>query len=295
MAEPSPPPPSGKDPRIADASWLVSDEPKSQPVSAAPVPPVVAPPVGDAYSLEAVPEASAPAIAPAPIPHPATWDDASPEAETRRRTTTFDQVATVDQVWSRGAEWGGSIALLLVVGLTFLVLIVWSVTATEDLALPLLLLVAAVAALVLLSYPILITLERPVRMTPEQAVKDYFAALSHHFPHYRRMWLLLSSAGRISGHYASFEGFKKHWKRRLAKLRAGRAAPFTPLTFLVEEFHADKSAGRTTIDAKYTVNVFVRGRRNEGPIDSFPVETSLAKGPDRMWYLNKGTLPGERL
>ena len=27
-------------------------------------------------------------------------------------------------------------------------------------------------------------------MTPEQAVKDYFAALSHHVPHYRRMWLL---------------------------------------------------------------------------------------------------------
>ena len=33
-------------------------------------------------------------------------------------------------------------------------------------------------------------------MTPEQAVKDYYAAASHHFPHYRRMWLLLSADGQ---------------------------------------------------------------------------------------------------
>ena len=52
------------------------------------------------------------------------------------------------------------------------------------------------AGAVLLSYPILITLERPVRMTPEQALRDYYGALSHQSPHFRRMWLLLGKDGQ---------------------------------------------------------------------------------------------------
>ena len=72
---------------------------------------------------------------------------------------------------------------------------------------------------VVLSYPILITLERPVRITPEQALRDYYGALSHQLPHFRRMWLLLSTAGRISTAYGSFEGFKAYWKDRLATMR----------------------------------------------------------------------------
>ena len=78
------------------------------------------------------------------------------------------------------------------------------------------------AATVLLSYPMLITLERPVRITPEQAVTDFYAAASHHFPHYRRMWLLLSALGRESGRFSSFEDFRDHWKGRIERLEAGR-------------------------------------------------------------------------
>src|SRR5262249_37765644 len=119
--------------------------------------------------------------------------------------------------------------------------------------------------------------------------------LSHHLPHYRRMWLLLSSAGRTSSQYASFEGFKAYWKRRQAKLRAlGKAGALTPLVFKIEDFKSEKSAGKTETDATFTVQVSVRAKQAKGPIDAINVEAGFVKGPDGMWYLNKGTLPGER-
>jgi hypothetical protein len=151
--------------------------------------------------------------------------------------------------------------------------------------------VAGSLCAVLLSYPILITLERPVRVTPEQAARDYFGALSHHLPHYRRMWLLLSASGRVSAHFASYEGFKQYWNTRLNQLRQGHVGPLSPLVFLVEEFQSEKSAGRTKIDGRFKVRVFIRGRRSEGPIQSFSLERSFARGPDGMWYLDDGTLP----
>lgn len=149
-----------------------------------------------------------------------------------------------------------------------------------------------VAALVgaFLCYPILITLERPVRMTPEQAARDYFGSLSHHFPHHRRMWLLLSARGRTSSEFASYEGFKRYWKKRLAQLRDGHASGFAPLVFQVENFRAEKSAGKTDIEAKFQLRVFVRGQREKGPISSVPLERTFARGPDNMWYLDDGTL-----
>jgi hypothetical protein len=150
--------------------------------------------------------------------------------------------------------------------------------------------VAGCVGAVLLSYPILITLERPVRITPEQAARDYFGALSHHLPHYRRMWLLLSARGRVSSRFASYEGFKGYWKTRLDQLRQGHAGPFSPLVFLVEEFRSEKSGGKTEIEGRFKVKVFVRGRRSQGPIRSFAVERSFARGPDSMWYLDDGTL-----
>ena len=88
----------------------------------------------------------------------------------------------------------------------------------------------------MLSYPILITLERPVRITPEQAARDHYGALSHHLPHHRRMWLLLERRGRVSPHFASYEGFRNYWNSRIAQLRKGHAGPFSPLVFVVEDF-----------------------------------------------------------
>ena len=75
-----------------------------------------------------------------------------------------------------------------------------------------------------------------------------------------------------------------------AKLHEGHAGRFFPLVFQVEEFHAEKSAGKTEIDARFRLRVLVRGRRGEGPIGSMLLERSFVRGPDGMWYLNEGTL-----
>jgi hypothetical protein len=195
----------------------------------------------------------------------------------------------VEQVWSRGSEWGSTLVVLACWSAAILGLAYFTLGAELYEMTGLILAVGGLGAVVL-SYPILITLERPVRITPEQAARDYFGALSHHFPHYRRMWLLLSARGRTSPQFASYEGFKAYWTRRLDQLRQGHAGRFSPLVFQVEEFRADKSAGKTEIYARFRIRVLVRGRRAEGPIWSLPLERSFVRGPDGMWYLDDGTL-----
>jgi hypothetical protein len=174
--------------------------------------------------------------------------------------------------------------------LTVVFLVVEFVTGFEHFGLSFLVLVVGGLVAAVLSYPILITLERPVRMTPEQALRDYYGALSHHFPHFRRMWLLLSSAGRSTTGYGSFEGFKRYWRERLDGLRAGHAGGMTPLVFDIADFDADKSAGKVRVEASFTLKVYVRGRRQAGTIHSIPMRLALVRGPDKMWYLENGTL-----
>jgi hypothetical protein len=169
--------------------------------------------------------------------------------------------------------------------------LVYITISLEFYGLSLLALALGMAVAVLLSYPIWITLERPTRMTPEQAVRDFYGALSHHLPHFRRMWLLLSTAGRISWAYASFEGFRSYWGGRLRQLRGDDASWFTPLVFEITDYRGDKSAGQSRVDVQFLVKVSVRGQRRAGPIGTFPVQTSLVRGPDNMWYLENGTLP----
>jgi hypothetical protein len=149
--------------------------------------------------------------------------------------------------------------------------------------------------LLILSYPLAITLERPVRITPEQAAKDYYTALSHFMPHTRRMWLLLSSQGKISNQFGSYPEFKSYWKRKLASLQGGKAKLFNPLIFEVETFKGEKSVGKSAVDAKFTVAVRRRGQENAEPIEVVRINTGLVRGPDNMWYLDQGTLPGRQV
>jgi hypothetical protein len=171
-----------------------------------------------------------------------------------------------------------------------MLLLIYFALGAEAYGLAMMLLIAGCVVAAILSYPILITLERPVRVTPEQAARDYFGALSHHLPHHRRMWLLLSSRGRVSPCFASYEGFKKYWHTRVAQLRQGQAGPLSPLVFIVSDFRADKSAGKTELKGSFNVKVFVRGRRSQGPITTLAVERDFTRGPDNMWYLDDGTL-----
>lgn len=290
MADPPSRPP-GESPEIADADLLFREESARTGSPAPSTPPGPSQGAADVFEVEGGDLPSAEAGAPRP---PVAASQPRPKASTERRPrSNAEPEARVDEVWTRAAEWTPTLILLAVVGVVVLFL-AYMTFSVSNLALPFFILLLGGAGWVALSYPIVITLERPVRMTPEQAIKDYYGALSHHFPHYRRMWLLLSTPGKSSGSYGSFEGFRAYWKGRLEKLRGDRAGKFTPLSFEITDFKAEKSAGKSVIEAKYTIVIHLRGQRSEGPIASLRTSTWLAKGPDNMWYLNDGTLPADR-
>jgi hypothetical protein len=287
------------DPEIAAADLLFRDESGAQPERAPDS--SVAPGSGanevfdlaDGPSSEDLPQLR-------PI-GPTTGADATGQTRTAREVhsrqahdqSRLDPSALVEEVWSRTSEWGGT--LIVVLGwLAILFTVVYFATQWELYGIAFMILLLGGIAAVILSYPILITLERPVRITPEQALRDYYGSLSHHFPHFRRMWLLLSSAGRISTAYGSFEGFRAYWKDRLGHLCQGHAGSLTPLVFEVADFKADKSAGKVKIETEFTLKVWVRGRRRDGTIHSVPMSLALVRGPDNMWYLEDGTLGRDR-
>ena len=216
-------------------------------------------------------------------------DTTRPKAAPASESSLFDEEA-VDVVWSRGAEWGPN---LLVVGgwLLALAIFLYLLMGWEFYGFAFLVLLVGAAGAVVLSYPMLITMERPVRMTPEQAVRDFYGALSHHVPHYRRMWLLLARTGRTTSSYGSFEGFKAYWSEKLRTIKGSQAGTLTPLVFEIENYRGDKSAGKSRVEAKFTLKISVRGHRDAGAIASIPGQISLVRGPDKMWYLENGTLP----
>jgi hypothetical protein len=291
-------PPAEPERNVADAGLLFQD--KSQARSSTPpqtVAPESKPGSGDVFALVDAPE-PAPDQSPTPVHSPPrTRPEGPPTAEPAAaarsespREAKLDPAALVEQPWSRWAEWGPNL-IVVCAWMAVLLFLVYFVFGQEMFGLSFVLLIVGSLVAVVLSYPMLITLERPVRVTPEQALRDYFGALSHHVPHLRRMWLLLSTAGRVSTAFGSFEGFKGYWKEQLARLRQGHAGQLTPLVFEVVNFKSEKSAGKSRIDAAFTLNVSVRGRRSAGPIHAIPVSTTLVKGPDNMWYIENGTLP----
>jgi len=294
---------------VADVSWLVEEALKDRlpPDKPAPYVPTLARPAPSTAPAAAQPDsvesyavvggddpgdevASTPIVTPIPAP-PSRKARPKREDDSPRRAPS-EPPATVEQVWSRWSEWGATLTSLAIVALSEAFLLSLSISAGLG-TLCLFLILLSGAVLIVLAYPIFITLERPVRITPAQAIKDYYGALSHLMPHYRRMWLLLSSEGRKSGSFSSFAGFKAYWRERRAELRGNRGGRGTPLRFEVADFQSDMSAGRTALDARFTLKVFLGDETSNEPIRSYWTKTGLVKGPDRMWYLNTGTLPAE--
>jgi hypothetical protein len=277
--------------RMASADWLLRDDPAARSAPRSANPAVPASGSGEVFDLVESPDAD---LVPPPRTGPAAPGAAiGPRAAPSRRGDDKSQrkpEVLVEEVWSRWAEWGPTLAILAGWSIG-LVILLYFLMGYEFYGMAFLLLLVGVAAAVVLSYPILITLERPVRVTPEQAVRDFYGALSHHRPHFRRMWLLLSTAGRTTASYGSYEGFKAYWIDRLRELKGRNAGPITPLVFEVVNYLGDKSAGQSRIDAEFTVKVSVRGQRQAGPIGTFRMRAALARGPDKMWYLENGNLP----
>jgi len=243
-------------------------------------------PAGEVFELVGGEEALA-TDEPAPPPR------ARPSArETKSRPAEPRPEPRVDEVWSRGKEWGATLLLLAVVAVATLLLTYFALNAGQW-GFGFVLLCLGATVFVFLSYPILITLERPVRMTPEQAVRDFYAALSHHRPHYRRMWLLLSTRGRSSTRFGSFEGFVACWKGWIEQQRGPRQNAWTPLHVEIGNVKAEKSAGQTAVKIDYSVRIFLRGHRDGEPLASYALRRWTVRGPDGMWYLEDGTPPGE--
>jgi hypothetical protein len=290
------------EPEIAAAEWLFRDASAEKAgTTAGSVPTGASPDVGEGFDLADSPFAEPEAKAEAPPIAAVTAKDrtaarpreaAGPKTARAGESFPIDAEAAVDTVWSRGAEWGPNL-VIVAAWLFALAMIVYFLIGWDGWLAFLVMLVGMVGA-AMLSYPILITLERPVRITPEQAVRDFYGALSHHVPHYRRMWLLLARTGRTTASYGSFEGFKAYWREKLQTLKGSRAGSLTPLVFEVESFRGDKSAGKSRVEVSFTLRIFVRGQRQAGPISSIPGQMSLVRGPDKMWYLESGTLPHAR-
>ena len=238
-------------------------------------------------------ELAEPVPPPIPIPKPVR----SKSEPTRAGTTQApaekvreEPKDLVEEVWSRPAEWAVSL-LIVSVWLLGVAMFVYFASDTLSMGLTFLGMIVGLFIGVLLTYPILITLERPVRITPEQAVRDYYGALAHHFPHHRRMWLLLAKRGRLTPSYGSYEGFKAYWKKQLKILKSGHAGMMTPLVFEIENFRSEKPKGQSRVEVQYSVKVSVRGQRQEGPIGMYPAKITVVRGPDNMWYLESGLMP----
>lgn len=303
---------------IADASSLFDDDadepnwgrkpshtPRAKPAASPPKPvepPPTAVPLGGEYDVEGLdPDDDAPPVPRTPV-RPTRAKAAEGPGERRPRASipasrsgsdddqeerqAPDPEDGVGEVWTRWGEWGPTLTKM---GIVAVVMVMLAYFAGASL-MAFLIVVAGIVTLVALSYPIAVTLERPMRLTPEQALKDFYAAASHHFPQYRRMWLLLSDAGRDCAEFDSYSRFRSYWVSRMARVRGNRIKALTPLTFIIKEFRSDKSAGQTVIEAEYTIAVRARGATG-GSAEEYPIEGSLVRGPDKMWYLNSGVLP----
>ncbi len=178
-----------KDQEIGAAEWLFQDGPPAS--STRPAGPAIGTGSSEGFDLVDMPAPIAPALPGSPLASKGPAEFTRPSDAPPRTRMVAPAAPAVEQVWSRGSEWAPTLVILGSWILAILALVYFLGEAELYGTAGLLLLIGGLVAVVL-CYPIVITLERPVRVTPEQAARDYFGALSHHFPHYRRMWLLLA-------------------------------------------------------------------------------------------------------
>jgi hypothetical protein len=233
----------------------------------------------------AAPSDSPPAL---PLPQPVraadtTFQPASDDIEQSSGDESFPiEPPDVDEVWSRWTEWKEPI-LWSAGGIVFSILIVvggyWVAT--------LIFLLASLYG----AYYIVISLEVPVRVTPEQAVKEFYGAAAHRLPNFRRMYTLLTADGRQSDEFSNFAGFRSYWQTEIAGL-SRTATWLVPLDFRIEGFRCRYNGEKTLARVHYVLKVVPRGRpESDESTGEFTAQNLAVKGPDGQWYLNDGTLP----
>lgn len=153
---------------------------------------------------------------------------------------------------------------------------------------------SAVGSLIMLAgsawfvYRMCLILPHPVRVTPEQAVREFYEAFCHLVPNFRRMYLLLSVPAKRDKQVSSYRAFRAYWRWRQAQV-VGKSW-FETVGFELERFETKYNSQRTFAAVDFTLLLYRRGHSND-PVLVRPVSTTLVKGRDGSWYLNEGVLP----
>jgi len=194
--------------------------------------------------------------------------------------------------WSRWAESGRTLVQMAVAVLGTMVM-AWIFADWKTLHIAGWVCILGAAMTMLLSYPLVVGLERPLRMSPERAVRDYFEALEHHGPLLRRMWIFLAPEGRQTRFYTNFDGFQAYWRRRIREWQhRGNAWRLTPVAITVGHVESKPDGHEPDLrHLHFMVQVSIRGKRAAGPVASYECNWSAVRGPDRQWYLMDGDLP----
>jgi hypothetical protein len=138
-----------------------------------------------------------------------------------------------------------------------------------------------------LIYRFALILPHPVRVTPEQAVREFLDSLGHLMPNFRRMYLLLTSDAQQA--FGSFGAFRAYWQWRRCQVMASDWV-VKAVRYEIANFQTEYNAERTLADVTFTLTLFVPGQPDKAI--RRPVTWTLVKGQrDGSWYLNDGMLP----
>lgn len=196
------------------------------------------------------------------------------------------------QPWTRFRESRSDFVRMTVAGLSTIIL-AWLFSGWSTIHLAGGICIVGTAVVAIMAYPLIVGLERPIRMSPERAVHDYFESLEHHGPLYRRMWIFLTPEAQNCRSFSDYDSFKLYWKQRVKEWRhRGNAWPQTPVVISVDQFQSKPDASDPNKSLlKFSIAVSLRGHRSRGPIASYKLSWTAFRGPDRQWYLADGNLP----
>lgn len=195
-------------------------------------------------------------------------------------------------LWSRGKESGPHLfRVLMSAGCTLI--IAWIFADWNTIHLSGWVAVIGSIVTILLAYPLVVGLERPVRSSPERAVRDFLESLEHHGPLYHRMWLLLTPEAQNTAHYSEFSGFSRYWKGRIQEWRhRGDAWAGTPVVMTIDSLNVTPDSVDPLVrHMKFDLAVSLRGRRNAGPVARYAMNWIAERGRDSQWYLRQADPP----
>jgi hypothetical protein len=227
---------------------------------------------------------TAPAVESA-IPEPKIETTFQPSAEAPEQAATEpfpDPAPEVRDVWTRWSDWkwpliwtaaGVGLATLIVFGREYVAVL------------------SFVAALTYGSYRVITSLEVPVRVTPQQAIEEFFAAAGHRLPNFDRMYALLTADGKQCDEFRNPPEFRAYWSERIAKLTPSPIW-IVPLEFHVEGFTCHYNQDKSMATVRYTIRVAPRtSQASVRSVAELTASNLVVKGPDGQWYVNDGRLP----